>query len=206
MKLRWLLKTRLSATASSAWFDDFRYNSNIRAVCPPNGFPERNAICIVIENKDVAFVDVWVSQGCQTTVNESTANALPAVVGMNCQMMNVSAPTIVSGQDYAYNFVTGSSNEAHPRVTIYIRLDIFSRISIAQADSPALLPQGEYIIVGFYFKLWDIDIHHLCHQKVHRPNKPAALAEGLRGPSEVLGLNGFLSGPFDVLLLLFFRC
>jgi hypothetical protein len=94
-----LPKARFSAIASSAWLDGFCYHSDVTPWAPPHRFPEGNALCIAVENKDVGLLNSSREESASGLGNKRTSQAVSTTRRMDSQMVDVPASAVVTGKN-----------------------------------------------------------------------------------------------------------
>lgn len=125
------MKARFSTIATSAWFDGPRHYTDVCPLFPSDRLPKRNAVGIIIEDEEVAFLDTNTLQSLETHIDESTTKALPPPVRMDCKVVDVPTPAVMAGQDCADDSAVGSGNKTHARIPLQIGLDILPGVSFA---------------------------------------------------------------------------
>lgn len=83
----------------------------------------------------------------RTFVYELTAQALPPEIRMDSEMMDISAPAVMTAENRSDYVITRIGDKAHPRVAVEISPDIFPGIRSAQPHSLALFPKGRNLVI-----------------------------------------------------------
>ena len=120
--------------------DMFWHDTNVQSMFPADFFPECKTVGVVVENEKVAFPDPGGPKGFNTSIDETIRQSFFPEIGMYREMMDVAAPSVMSGQYYSHYPAWSWSNEAHPRVSFQISPYTFPWVGIAQSDALASLP------------------------------------------------------------------
>jgi hypothetical protein len=107
---------------------------------PSERLPKVNAADVIIEDKEVAFLNTCNLQGLETPINQLTTKTLSTPVRMNGQVVDISTPAVMTSQNSTDEQALGSGEETHAGIPFQIGLDIFPGVGAAQPNSFALLP------------------------------------------------------------------
>lgn len=62
-------------------------------------FPKGVSVFVAGKNNERGFADSGAFQAVQSRLNQLPGDSLSAEIGMNCRVINVAAPSVVSGKD-----------------------------------------------------------------------------------------------------------
>jgi hypothetical protein len=125
-----------------------RHHPDIWPPGPTHPLPKTNALDIFMKNEEVTLLDTNVLQGSQAPVNKPATNALPSILGMHGQVMNVTPPAIVAAQYRPGKFAVAFSDKAHTGIPVKVGLDALSGVGAAEANAFSLQPQVHHPVIG----------------------------------------------------------
>src|SRR5579859_1076078 len=133
------------------------HHLQFRSQLPAGMRPEFHAGCIVGEDEDVAFLNAGLAEFRQTGMDQLPTNALLTVPPGHRQMMQITAPAIVTAEHGANEATVLFSNKTETRIASQIRRDGRTRVGFVQPHTLSPPPQCEDGIVVFDMERTDGD-------------------------------------------------
>ena len=126
---------------------------------PSAAIPKFEAARIIIRNQDVRSLQAGFLQSCQAFADQSPADATSPAGRVHREMINISAPAIVTAQDSSDDDPAVFGDSTQPRVALQKTLDCFSIVTFSNVQAFDPVPKFDRRIVIVDPKLAGLNLH-----------------------------------------------
>ena len=143
-----------------------RNHLDIGSRSPADFLPEGFSFLILLEYKEMAFLDPRISEGFHTSLGKLSSCALLLVRLCNGQMVEVAASPVMAAQSRADNDTIVLCNKTHAGIAIQVGFDLFALISAAQPDIFGFLPEIDHFVIVVNGHRFNQDVHRWPPRKL----------------------------------------
>ncbi len=107
----------------------------------------------------MALLNAGTLEGLEAVLNEPVADGASAEAGMDGQVVDIAAATVMAAEDHAGEGAIDFGDETQSGITPEVLADLAGGICGAEADAVGLLPEGESLLVVVHGEKTDLDFH-----------------------------------------------
>jgi hypothetical protein len=131
---------------------------------PTGPSPKSAATIIISRDQDNGALNTRRAQSAQTFVNQTPAQSMPSPIGMHRQMINMTAPAVMTAKNNGHDCVIRNRDVTQAGIFLDKERNFFSGITLANFDSVRLLPKPKRCVVIIDLELARENFH-VCANK-----------------------------------------